>query len=261
MSEALYATPAWVIGCVAIAGTLFSTELGYRIGRSTRSAEKSEAALGIVQSAVLGLMAFLLGFAFSYAAGRYETRLDLEQREANALGTAYMRIDLLEPAAQAPMRDLFRRYVDARLALYNVGTVDGEELRLRHQDNDRVQNEIWRTLTAAMRRDTNLRLSLMIGSVNEMFDNGGDVEDNLLRRSPFLVVVLIFGAVFLGGAFVGFGFGRAGERNGVAWAVFCMVTALVIFTVLDLSRPERGIIRNSHAPLVRLQEAWREPAR
>jgi len=105
-------------------GVLAFLELGRRIGRR-RIASGGEAGFGAVESAVFGLMGLLIAFTFSGAAGRFDARRDLVTREANAIGTAWLRIDLVPGEAQAKLRDLFRRYLDSRLATYrNTGELE-----------------------------------------------------------------------------------------------------------------------------------------
>lgn len=257
MSFDLHLIPVPVLGMMVVLGTLAFAEVGYRLGRHSSAPEKTDNPVSIVESSILGLVAFLLGFSFSFASGRYETRLDLEQKEANSIGTAYLRLDLLDETARASMRDLFRRYVDTRLNLYRLGSGDADALRAAHADCDAVQKKIWAIATDIMRENATVRYSIVIQSLNDMFDNGGNVEENLGRRAPFLLVVVIFSSVLVGGICIGYGFGRAGPRTFSAWLVFAFITALVIFVVLDLVRPERGLIRAPHLPLVHLQESFK----
>jgi hypothetical protein len=104
-------------------GVLVFLEAGRRIGRRRIASGGAETGFGAVESAVFGLMGLLIAFTFSGAAARFDGRRDLVTREANAIGTAWLRIDLVPAEAQAKLRDLFRRYMDSRLATYrNTGS-------------------------------------------------------------------------------------------------------------------------------------------
>jgi hypothetical protein len=86
--------------------------------RLARDPEGALAGVGIVEGAVFGLLALLVAFAFSGSAARFDTRRQLIVEETNAIGTAYLRLDLLPTAAQPSLRAHFRQYVAARLDVY-----------------------------------------------------------------------------------------------------------------------------------------------
>lgn len=99
---------------------LGASELGRRIGVAQTRGDPDGLSKGIgaAEAAVFGLLGLLLAFTFSGAASRFEERRHLITEEANAIGTAYLRIDLLPSDAQSAMKELFRRYLDARLETY-----------------------------------------------------------------------------------------------------------------------------------------------
>jgi hypothetical protein len=100
-----------------LAGMLLFLELGRYIGlrQKAKDQEGGREGLGAVEGAIFGLLGLLIAFTFSGAAARFDTRRQLIVEEANAIGTAYLRIDLLPPGAQPGLREIFRQYVDARL--------------------------------------------------------------------------------------------------------------------------------------------------
>src|SRR5688572_11955515 len=104
-------------------GTL---ELGRRLAlrRARGLAGKEEPDFSALSGAVFGLLGLLIAFTFSGAAARFEDRRHLVVQEANALGTAYLRLDLVEPEGRAALKEKFRRYVDLRLLAYRSQTLD-----------------------------------------------------------------------------------------------------------------------------------------
>lgn len=102
------------------AGMVLLLEIGRRLGRRRQAKEEAgaRAGLGQVEGAVLALMGLLVAFTFSGAATRFDARRQLIVQEANAIGTAWLRLDLLSASAQPELRELFRRYLDSRLATY-----------------------------------------------------------------------------------------------------------------------------------------------
>jgi hypothetical protein len=114
----------FTLGAMLLAGGLFLAlvaclEIGRRVGvrRAARDGEAARAGAGVVEGAVFALLGLLVAFTFSGAAARFDQRRALIVEEANAIGTAYLRLDLLPAAAREELRESFRRYVDARLAV------------------------------------------------------------------------------------------------------------------------------------------------
>ena len=257
--SALFAIPAGIIALCVLLITLAVAEIGFRIGRhSSDLGPHTDNAVGVVQNSVLGLMAFLLGLAFSFTAGRLQTRHDLEQKEANCLGTAYLRTSLPDSPLAQQIRLLFPQYVEARVTTLTAGQINQEAMQKAEAHTLDLQNQIWKLdldLFHANPRD--LRVSLLTQSLNDAFDAGGDVTEARRYRVPDIVFYLLFLAVFISGGFVGYGFGRTGRRIMPAWILFATLTALTIFVILDLDRPERGLIRSSHFPLRSLLEGMK----
>jgi len=82
---------------------------------------------GVILAATLTLLALIIGFSFSMATTRYDQRKNYEEQEANAIGTEYLRADLLSPVDAAKVRSLLRSYLDQRILFYTIH--DEEELR------------------------------------------------------------------------------------------------------------------------------------
>src|SRR5450432_3459290 len=99
---------------------LLLLETGRRLGarRLASDPEAAKSGSGAVEGAVFGLMGLLIAFTFSGAATRFDTRRALVVEEANDIGTAWLRLDLLPAIAQPPLREKFHEYVDTRLAVY-----------------------------------------------------------------------------------------------------------------------------------------------
>ena len=104
--------PIFVLATLFIVGLLVaSIEFGRRI-RSRSREQKFSSGPGVIDGAVFGLMALLLGFSSSGAVSRFDARRELIVQETNAVGTAWLRVDLLPEAAQPQIRDDFRTYLD-----------------------------------------------------------------------------------------------------------------------------------------------------
>src|SRR5262245_16845117 len=135
-----------------IAGTLCMLEIGRRLGARhfARDPEGAKEGTGAIDGAVFGLLGLLIAFTFSGAASRFDSRRVMIVEEANAIGTAWLRLDLLPAATQPALRELFRQYLDARLAVFRkIPDVTAAKLELGQAS--KVQNEIWAQSLAACR--------------------------------------------------------------------------------------------------------------
>src|SRR5580698_3177293 len=122
-----------VLGCI---------EIGRRI-RLLDKDGKTSAGLGVIDGAVFGLLGLLLAFAFAGADSRFQARRQLIVQETNAIGTAYLRVDLLPDAAQPQIRQDFRDYVDKRIAFYKDLTDNPEQSKAEFAEANALQQKIW----------------------------------------------------------------------------------------------------------------------
>ena len=161
---------AWSVGLFL--GMLVCLEIGYRIGSYgvARYQDLEHEGTGTIEAAVFALLGLLLAFTFGGAMSRLESRRALIVQEANAIGTAYLRLDILPAAEQPGMRHLFREYLDARLSGY-------EKLVQRdaaNQDFARaatIQQQIWSRAVAAGQNDsTQNTVRVLLPALNEMID-------------------------------------------------------------------------------------------
>src|SRR2546430_6841054 len=123
---------------------LLFLEIGRRIGirRMKEDGGTAGEGVGAVDGAVFALLGLLIAFTFSGALARFDTRRELIVEETNAIGTAYLRLDLLPAAAQPEVREGFRKYVDSRLALYrNLPDIEAAKAELARSAE--LQHEIW----------------------------------------------------------------------------------------------------------------------
>ena len=186
-------------------GMLAVFEIGRRLGlsRLARETEGLPKGVGPAEAAVFGLLGLLLAFTFSGAAKRFEDRRHLIVEEANAIGTAYLRVDLLPADAQAEIRELFRQYLDARTVVYRQSE-DEVATRAGLDASAALQADIWSKATAACRRpDASLQASLLLlPALNVMIDitAGGDGYPDSSALAVFLLLcaLSLLGALLVG---------------------------------------------------------------
>jgi len=218
-------------------------EFGRRI-RLRRRDEQWSSGLGVIDGAVFGLMALLLGFSFSGAVARFDARIELIVQETNAVGTAWLRIDLLPEEVRSQIRDDLRSYLDARLAFYkNLHTDDAkalEELSL----SENLQTKIWgESVGAAKQTSSPAVLTLVVSSLNEMIDITTTRAVALQTHPPMPMYVTLVLLALASALIAGFGMGDTDKRPWLHTLVFGAALALTVYTIIDLEFPRVGIIR------------------
>ena len=215
--------------------------------------EKDHSQEGYLLGSTLGFLALLMAFSFGMSLNRYEERRHLVIQEANAIGTAYLRAQLLDEPFRARLRSLLPQYVDNRIAL---GTGAHSGLAGQLQLNDRLLTDIWGTVTAA--RDSAAAHGIstpILMSYNEVIDL--DTERKVARqlRLPAALLLLLFGFLIITSAVLGYVLEERRAKIG-AFVLFFLLS-LYVGMIADLSRPVGGFVEESQEPMVMLQGALR----
>jgi len=226
-------------------GLLLMMEAGRRLGvrRLATDPEGARAGIGAVEGAVFALLGLLIAFTFSGAASRFDDRRHLVAEEANAIGTAWLRIDLLPAAAQPPLRQLFRQYLDSRLATYrNVSDVDATRAEMLR--SQRLQQEIWtQAVNAARDSGSQPAHVLVLPALNAMIDIT-TTRSMATQMHPPSIIYIMLGILTLAGAMlVGYGMAGGKARNWLHGIGFAVVMAAAVYVILDIEYPRFGLIR------------------
>ncbi len=218
-------------------------EVGLRTGRrrAALDPERGREGLGGAEGAVYGLLGLLIAFAFSGAASRFEKRRELIVDEANAIGTAYLRIDLLAAEAQPALRQSFRNYLDARLAAYRkLPNVTAAQVEFERAAV--LQGELWREAVAAT-RGSPMNPAIVLGPVNEMFDLASARAAQAYAHPPLAIPTLLITLALVSAFIVGFGMAGNQGRSGLHTLAYAAVMSMVLYLILDLEFPRLGVIR------------------
>ena len=261
MSEHLYGIDSYVIAAVLFVSMVVVIELGFRLGlrRQHVESEDSKSHINTIQGSMLGILALLLGFTFSQSLQRFDTRSEAVVEEANAIGTAWLRAQLLPDAVRGDTQTLLRAYVDARVAASTRSEVDrsgAEALTAKTLD---LQTRLWDQVRRAVEVDPHpLKTGWYVQALNDVFDDFGKRDAARSRHVPELVLMLLYVTFLMAGAIVGLGCGVAGHRpSSVSYIMIALIVVLV-FIILDLDRPRRGLIEVSQKSLVDLQTSIRK---
>jgi hypothetical protein len=225
---------------------MLSVEVGRRMGRHRYATDKDSFAVGLgaAEGAIFALLGLLIAFTFSGAASRFEERRHLITQEANDIGTAWLRIDLLPPADQPAMRDLFRRYTDLRIAAYER-VRDEASTVAKSAAAQRLQGEIWQLAVAGVRKPEASpgAAQVLLPSLNAMFDIV-TTRNTATRNHPPLAIYLLLGVLCaVGSMLFGYSIGPSRNPNWMHRLAFAGIMALAIYVILDLEFPRRGLIR------------------
>ena len=248
---------ATLLGVVAfLLVMLAASEVGRRVGvaQLARDPDGLAKGIGAAEAAVFGLLGLLLAFSFSGAASRFEDRRHLVTAEANAIGTAYLRLDLLPSDVQPEMKALFRRYLDSRLETYrNPGDAAATAMSL--EEDAALQHEIWQRAVAVTTRPgmPNPPAMLLLPALNEMIDISTS-RVMATRNHPPLVVFLMLGALALVGALlVGYGTSVNRQRTWLHTLVFAIFLSITTYVIIDLEFPRLGLVRVDSADQVLME--------
>jgi hypothetical protein len=226
-----------------LAGMLICLEGGRRLGKR-RLATDSQGLVsgaGAVQGAIFSLFGLLVGFTFSGAPARLDDRRHMIQNEANAIGTAYLRLDLLPPSSQPAIRELFRNYLDSRMqAFRKLPDMQAAEAEL--SKSEKLQSDIWKqALVAAHSPDHDPdALKLLVPSLNEMFDVASTRTTYSMIHPPLTIFALLFLLALVCSVLAGYGMAGNKHRSWLFIVAFAVVYVISIFVILEVEYPRMG---------------------
>lgn len=227
-------------------GMLAFSELGRRIGLSYRERDPENLDKGIAsaEAAVFGLLGLLVAFTFSGAASRFEDRRHLVTAEANAIGTAYLRLDLLPGEPRSELRALLRTYTDTRIATYRtMGNRAATQAKL--DEGAALQGEIWaKSVAATQRPDAPSQATmLLLPALNDMFDITTTRQMATRNHPPLIIFALLGGLSLLGALLAGFDTSVSKERRWLHTLVFAAIMSFAVNVIAELEFPRLGLVR------------------
>lgn len=245
MSHALWAA---LLAASMFVGMLLSLEAGRRLGARRLACDPDGARLGLsaVDGAVFGLLGLLIAFTFSGAAARFDGRRSLIIEEANDIGTAYLRLDLLPADARAALQESFRKYVEARLEVYRK-LPDLDAARDALARSTKLQGEIWAGAVVACRDPSPPSATmLLLPALNAMIDITNTRTAAGEIHPPAIIFWLLFGLALDCSVLAGYAMAGGKERSWTHMIGFAAMMALAVYVILDLEYPRLGLIRVDH---------------
>ena len=203
-------------------------------------------------TATLTLLGLITGFTFSMAVSRYDQRKNYEAQEANAIGTEYVRSDILPAADAAKVRVLLRDYLGERIVYFT--TRDADLLSQTRTKTSQLESELWSAVMVPATAEPSALSALVLSGMNEVVDSEGYTEAAWRNRVPPAAwVLLIFLAVF-GSLLLGY------QAHGKASAVLLILPIALSISfalIADIDSPRGGVIRVQAPNLQSLADSLR----
>jgi hypothetical protein len=193
---------------------------------------------GVVQAAALTLLGLLIGFAFSMAVSRYDQRRSMEEAEANAIGTEYLRADLLPAADGARIRQLLIEYLDQRISFYDA--VNAQQLQRINTVSAQLEDSLWSAIQTRATAQPTPVVALAVSGMNDVLDSQGFTQAAWWNRIPAAAWVLLAAIAVCCNLLIGYG---AHQNNTLLFMIFPLAVAVSFFLIADIDSPRGGVIR------------------
>lgn len=232
-----------------------SAWIGTSLGRLQKRGESDREDFALLLGATLTLLGLIVGFTFSMAVGRYDQRKRYEEQEASAIGTEYLRADLLPATDAAKVRGLLRAYVDQRILFYTVE--DGQQLLKINAEITRLQGEMWAVIMAyASSGQPPPIAALVVSGMNEVLSSQGFTQAAWWNRIPTGAWVLVVGVAIFCNTLIGL---RARGRNVSLFLILPIALSVTLSLIADIDNPHGGVIRVVPKDLGAVLESMRVP--
>ena len=232
---------------------------GYRTRkRISRLYPNREIAFGTAEGSLLGLMALLLAFSFNMAAAKHEGRRQFIIEEANAISSAILRSGLLPDSSKQAFLPHFKQYVEARINYYDAGE-NPEKIKTALDDAELHLKSIWnQTEILSKNPDNRTRADQMATLVTSMKNIATTREAARVEPVPALIILVLLALVFVSSFVIGFST-KPGHRNVFLSIAFALMTTIVLYLIMELSRPTRGYInlQNAEQKMVDLRKMFK----
>nr|WP_245402631.1 hypothetical protein [Pontibacter sp. E15-1] len=234
---------------------LLANEVGYRIGHHVKDRlnEDIKKQAGSIHTGILGLLGLLLAFTFNMSMQRYDNRSYAVIKEANAIGTALLRTQLLPSPYDSVTYSLLQQYVAIRLKASNVDLTRFDERHRLNKETDSLQHAIWRNAMLASDLDARpVTTGYFIAAMNETIDARGERNAILERHVPEPILLLLYSIFIASGVLMGYLSGLGTKRSYVPTVIMTLLIVLLVFIIIDLDRPRRGLIKIRQDSMVEL---------
>ena len=242
--------PIWAVFLGTVVVVLIAAEIGFRIGLwlQRRDPDSGKTAMtGAVVGGMLGLMAFLMAFSIGIVIGQHNGRREMVVTEANAVGTAYLRAGFLDEPDLTSSRDLLQEYVEVRLAAAADPEALLESSIIRSEE---IHGQLWSIVEDNVRQGKESDImAIFVESINEVIDVHSLRLAAATLRLPRLLGIVLYAATVLSFLLVGVASSSDGKRDPFAILLFALAFVAVLIIIVDLDRPQQGLLTVSQQAL------------
>jgi hypothetical protein len=217
----------------------FSSSIGYRLRKRLGQLEdRNREDFKFVLGGNLTLLGLIIGFTFSMAVGRYDQRKNYEEEEANAIGTEYVRADLLPAADTANVRGLLTNYLAKRIDNYRAR--DREKIRQNNAETAHLQNRMWSAVSASAEAQPTPITALVAAGMNDVLNSQGYSQAAWRNRVPIEAWALLALISVCCNLMIGYG---AQDRSRFLLLILPVILSISLFLIADIDSPRRGLVR------------------
>lgn len=246
--------PLWLLYVTTVAIVFFAVAAGFHWGSHIRRHKKreTEAPVGTIVSAMLGLLAFILAFTFGMAGSRFDSRKQLLLDEVNGIGTAFLRTDFIPLPQRTETRMLLRKYVDIRVDLAH----HPEKLPQALVDSVALHDQLWSQVAGLSEQyNDSVLFGLYTQALNDVIDlHTKRLTVALQYRIPSSIWLSLYFLTILAMGAVGYHFGISGAGNFRINLLLALAFSAIIVLIGDLDRPLQGLLKVNQKPMIELQQ-------
>jgi len=206
----------------------------------------------VILAAALTLLALIIGFSFSMATNRYDQRKNYEEEEANAIGTEYVRADLLPAAKAERMRVLLRKYTDQRILFYEAR--DTKQLAQINAYTAQLQAELWSVVVESAELRPAPIIALVASGMNDVLNSQGYTQAAWWNRIPIAAWLLMASIAICCSLLVGYDI-RDMKAGRILIPILPLIVSISFFLIADIDSPRAGAIRVNPQNIISLAES------
>ena len=228
-----------VVFAISFLGLSLSARIGksFSMGRSMQAETRED--FGVIEAATLTLLGLIIGFSFSMALSRYDQRKNYEAAETNAIGTEYVRADLLPAADAAKVRALLLNYLDQRILYYS--TRDRQQISHITAQTAKLEAELWSAVQTPATAQPGPVIALAVEGMNDVLNSENYTQAAWWNRIPIAAWALMAMIAIFSNMLVGFG-ARSHKRRSTLLIVLPLIVAIAFLLIADIDSPRAGLI-------------------
>ena len=243
----------WAVFLISLIGLWVSAEIGAYLHNKAKPMEAEEDHdFDLVLTATLTLLGLIIGFSFSMVITRYDQRKNYEEEEANAIGTEYLRADLLPVDDAAKVRDLLKQYLEQRILFYETRDVD--ELTRTNTRTAQLQAALWSVVEADAAKQPTPPIALVVVGMNDVLNSQGYTQAAWWNRFPTAAWGLLFLIAVMCNVLIGYG---ARRRSKILFSMLPLAVSISFFLIADIGSPRQGLIKVVPQNLISLSQSLR----